>query len=148
MIEAGILWWLLPPLFLYDPSCVVANGGNASDATMEANTQIAANKNAQLSCRALARLGGYLKDKLASPKNEEARASLAALLTPVLANMLASSDVEQLLRILNSNVEIPTIIWNSAMRKELLAFVDAQLMCRKAGVPHDASAALQVASHT
>jgi DnaJ family protein C protein 13 len=138
MIEAGILWWLLPPLFLYDPSCI---GGAGAD--IESNTQLAANTNAKLSCRALGRLGGYLQEKLASPKNDEAQASLSRLLTPVLANMLGQKDVDPILQILNTNIETPTIIWNGSMRQELLAFVEAQLALQKAGMPHDASAALQ-----
>ncbi|KAG6548512.1 hypothetical protein Mapa_010000 [Marchantia paleacea] len=123
LLKAGVMWYLLPLLLQYDST---AEKGEASGPHGMGNSvQNAKNMHAMLATRALARLGGFLDDS--TPYNLVAANALKALLTPKLGTMLGdSSPSEGLLRNLNSNLESPEIIWNSATRAELLKFIEQQ----------------------
>jgi DnaJ family protein C protein 13 len=91
------------------------------------NDQKNANIAAKLALRAIARLGGYLEADLATPSNARVRRTMAALLSPPIAQRLARPQTEPLLRVLNSHEESGHVVWNAVMRKELLSFVGAQI---------------------
>ncbi|MCD7453567.1 DnaJ sub C grv2 [Datura stramonium] len=78
------------------------------------------------SAQALARLSGLGADENQTPYNVVAADALRALLTPKLASMLKDKSLKDMLSKLNSNLEIPEIIWNTSTRAELLKFVDKQ----------------------
>ncbi|KAL2651546.1 hypothetical protein R1flu_019674 [Riccia fluitans] len=123
LLKAGVIWYLLPLLLQYDST---AEKGEASGPQGVGNSvQNAKNMHAMLAARALAKLGGFLDDT--TPYNPVAASGIKALLTPKLGSMLGdNSRSEGLLRNLNSNIESPEIIWNSATRAELLKFIEHQ----------------------
>eukprot|EP01018_Ginkgo_biloba_P003241 Gb_33273 [translate_table: standard] len=124
LLKAGVFWYLLPLLLQYD-STAEENGATEARG-VGSSVQIAKNTHAVLAARALARLAGFSGDELITPYNPSGANSLRALLTPKLADMLNNDLSKELLSNLNSNLESPEIIWNSATRAELLKFVDQQ----------------------
>jgi DnaJ homolog subfamily C member 13 len=154
LVNVGVIYRLLPLLFRFDATFeasenkdvpiagsstptnsakpgakpeTFANAGTPGSNTHTDNEQRAANQQAKLSVRALARLGGYIEGDLATPYNSRVRRSLASLLTPPLAKRLSRPAAEPLLRTLNSHEEGPAVVWIAAMRKELLAFLGKAL---------------------
>jgi DnaJ family protein C protein 13 len=155
LINAGVLYRLLPLLFRYDATLDMADAAPNAAATgasaaankpspspnsltpaqaaqqaghsVDNNEQKAANMQAKQAIRALGRLGGYLDGDLATPVNPRVRRSMAALLTPPLAKRLARASPEALLRTLNSHEESALVVWTHPMRKELMTFVAQQV---------------------
>jgi hypothetical protein len=119
MVNAGLVWRLVPLLLDYDNTLEDAF---ADEQQRFAGNQYAANVQAVLAAKALGRLGGYMFDELASPSNPYVKASLDRLLTPPLAKLLRNRRPWELLQALNENVETATKIWNLKMRQELLDF--------------------------
>ncbi|KAL9993140.1 putative DnaJ domain, armadillo-like helical, GYF domain 2, Chaperone J-domain superfamily [Helianthus debilis subsp. tardiflorus] len=131
LLKAGVLWYLLPLLLEYDstaeePDTTEAHGVGAS-------VQTAKNLHAVRAARALSRISGMAIES-STPYNQDAADALKALLTPKLASMLKDELPKDLLIKLNSNLELPEIIWNSSTRAELLKYVDQK---RAALAPDD-----------
>ena len=126
MVDAGVLWRLVPLLFRFDAT--LEDAGLGDKAAAEDNEQMAANMHAKMAARSLSRLGGYFQgDAAATPDNPRVKEMCAALLTPVLARRLTRSNPEALLKTLNSHEETPTVSWTGAMRKELLQFAGGKV---------------------
>ncbi|KAG0618514.1 hypothetical protein M758_4G070400 [Ceratodon purpureus] len=138
LLKAGVIWYLVPLLLQYDST---AENSSASGPQIGNSIQASKNMHAMLAVRALARLAGLLEDDLYTPPNEVAAKALREMLTPKLAAMLSNESPRDLLRNLNSNVESPQVIWNSAMRAELLNFVENQRMSQLADGTYDMQAA-------
>ncbi|XP_023749692.1 dnaJ homolog subfamily C GRV2 [Lactuca sativa] len=122
LLKAGVLWYLLPLLLEYDSTA------EEHDTTTEAHgvgvsVQTAKNLHAIRAANALSRISGMAVES-PTPYNKEAADALKSLLTPKLASMLKEELPKDLLIKLNSNLELPEIIWNSSTRAELLKFVD------------------------
>ena len=83
---------------------------------MQNDTAQARNLHASFAARALATLGGFFGD---SSGHSVCRSVLRALLTPPLAARLSNYDPRELLYDLNRTLELPHVIWNGAIRKEL-----------------------------
>ncbi|XP_008800082.2 dnaJ homolog subfamily C GRV2 [Phoenix dactylifera] len=124
LLEAGLLWYLLPLLLQYDSTAEENNVNEAHG--VGASVQIAKNMHAVHATQALSRVCGRCDDGFSTPYNDSAASALRALLTPKLANMLTNQVPKDLLTNLNANLESPEIIWNSSTRAELLKFVDQQ----------------------
>jgi hypothetical protein len=87
-------------------------------------SQAASNCQARLAVRCLGMLCGAVQDKnLGSPKNAQLQKALDALLTAPIALMLRNKRTSEMLKILNTNVETPSRIWNVNMRSELDEFL-------------------------
>ncbi|KAK9915634.1 hypothetical protein WJX75_001835 [Coccomyxa subellipsoidea] len=154
MLKVGVLGYVVPLLFSFDathegdsvaPSAeasavaALANNGGSAEAdasrdtgpaflglgTERSNMQAARNYHAMLAARALGRLAGLLQGALASAPCPAAREALSALLTPALAAQLANPDPKPLLMHLNSSLLNPQVVWNSKMREEVLAQMEA-----------------------
>lgn len=121
LLKAGVLWYLLPLLFEYDstaePDTTTAAHG------VGISVQTAKNLHAVRAAQALSRISGISIEN-PTPYNQDAADALKALLTPKLASMLKDELPRDLLIKLNSNLELPEIIWNSSTRAELLKYVD------------------------
>ncbi|KAH9315592.1 hypothetical protein KI387_024219, partial [Taxus chinensis] len=128
LLKAGVLWYLLPLLLQYDSTAEESRDAEAHG--VGSSVQIAKNTHAKLAAQALARLAGFCGDEPITPYNPTAANSLKALMTPKLADMLTENLSKELLSNLNSNLESPEIIWNSATRAELLKFIDQQKACQ------------------
>jgi hypothetical protein len=120
LIDAGVVWRLIPHLLSFDDSL---EEDVLDETQREKYTQHSCNLLAILSAKALGRLGGYMFDDCASPKNAEMQRAMPFLLTAPLAKLLRNRRPRELLTSLNENIEKPTKIWNIGMRKEILAFV-------------------------
>eukprot|EP00899_Mesostigma_viride_P016162 jgi/Mesvir1/24547/Mv21885-RA.1 len=132
MLRVGVLWHVLPLLLQYDVTAEGSTRGGdkappaAGGNTGQSNVQSDKNMHAMLGARALGRLAGLLPGDLATPHNRLAMACLSRLLTPTLASALGNRSPQELLAVLNTTLETPTVIWNARMRKELAAFVEDQ----------------------
>ncbi|CAN0900814.1 DnaJ homolog subfamily C GRV2 [Linum grandiflorum] len=124
LLKAGVLWFLLPLLLQYDSTAEESD--NSESHGVGSSVQIAKNMLAVRAAQALSRLSGLCNDENLAPYNAAAVDALRGLLTPKLASMLRDHMPKDLLSKLNSNLESPEIIWNSATRGELLKFVDQQ----------------------
>lgn len=120
LINAGVIWRLIPHLLSFDETL---EEDILDETQREKYTQHSCNLLATLSAKALGRLGGYMFDEFASPKNPSLQHAMSCLLTAPLAKLLRNRRPRELLSSLNENVEKPTKIWNIGMRKEILAFV-------------------------
>ncbi|TKR92925.1 hypothetical protein L596_007484 [Steinernema carpocapsae] len=120
LFQSGVLWVLLPNLFRYDYT--LEEGG--VEHSEETNQQAVWNRLAWNSCEALASLAGYRRD---TPENDGVQNSLKAMLTPYVCRLMTVADNNKVLKILNSNVENPYIIWDNAVRAELLDYVQKNL---------------------
>jgi DnaJ family protein C protein 13 len=87
----------------------------------ETNQQSVLNKLALSCCEALACLAGFREG---TPENDGVQNSLRAMLTPYICRLMSDGDNHMVLKVLNSNLEDPYIIWNIGTRAELLDFVD------------------------
>ncbi|GFY80946.1 DNAJ heat shock N-terminal domain-containing protein [Actinidia rufa] len=123
-LKAGVLWYLLPLLLQYDSTAEDSDVREAHG--VGASVQVAKNFHAIRASQALSRLSGLGTDESSTPYNQDAADALTALLTPKLASMLKDSLPKELLSRLNTNLELPEIIWNSSTRADLLKFVDQQ----------------------
>ncbi|PSS20887.1 DnaJ subfamily C like [Actinidia chinensis var. chinensis] len=123
-LKAGVLWYLLPLLLQYDSTAEESDVREAHG--VGASVQVAKNFHAIRASQALSRLSGLGTDESSTPYNQDAADALTALLTPKLASMLKDSLPKELLSRLNTNLELPEIIWNSSTRADLLKFVDQQ----------------------
>ncbi|XP_076911276.1 dnaJ homolog subfamily C GRV2-like [Bidens hawaiensis] len=121
LLKAGVLWYLLPLLLEYDSTAEVPDTPEAHG--VGASVQTAKNLHAVRAAHALSRISGVAHES-PTPYNQDAADALKALLTPKLASMLKDESPKDLLIKLNSNLELPEIIWNSSTRAELLKFVD------------------------
>ena len=117
LVEGGILWPLLRLLLCFDPT---VEASQASDDKADFSIH-SMNLLANAAVRALGAISGLLPE---SPRNEALTNALDALLTQPMAKLLRNSRTEETLRIFNTNVEEPYLIWNVAMRQELEQFVN------------------------
>lgn len=126
LVECGVMWPLLRYILGFDPTL---DEGRMSRDSLEDDigiSQAASNCQARLSVRGLGMLCGALQDEsLSSPKNVELQQALATLLTPPIALMLRNKRTSEILKILNTNVETPSRIWNVNMRTELVSLLHA-----------------------
>jgi len=127
LFQAGVLFSLLLALFKYDYT--LEEGGVESDE--KTNQQVVANELAKASIIALARMSEDVGEAKVTtdgglPTNHLIKNSLNALLTPFLAKQLRNDNVSELLKILNSNIENPYLIWNNGTRAELCEYLDVQ----------------------
>ncbi|KAH6928943.1 hypothetical protein HPB50_021773 [Hyalomma asiaticum] len=119
LLAAGALFHLLLSAFHYDYT--LREGGVES--ALETNQQEVANRLAEESIAACARLAGLDE---ACPPNATARSALSALLTPYLARKLGVLPAPELLRILTANTENPYLLWDNATRAELREYLREQ----------------------
>ncbi|KAK1413925.1 hypothetical protein QVD17_29662 [Tagetes erecta] len=133
LLKAGVLWYLLPLLFEYDSTVDESDTKEAHG--VGASVQTAKNLHAVRAARALSRISGIASENQ-TPYNQDAADALKALLTPKLASMLKDELPKELLIKLNSNMELPEIIWNSSTRAELLKFVDHKRAALAPGDSH------------
>uniref|UniRef100_A0A914BXU0 J domain-containing protein n=1 Tax=Acrobeloides nanus TaxID=290746 RepID=A0A914BXU0_9BILA len=117
LFQAGVLWQLLPHLFKYD---YTLDEGGVSHSE-ESNQQSILNKLALASCEALACLAGFREG---TPENDGVQNSLRAMLTPYVCRLMRNGDNHLVLKVLNSNLEDPYMIWDNGTRAELLEFVE------------------------
>lgn len=117
LFQAGVLWQLLPHLFHYD--FTLDEGGVEHDE--KSNKQTLRNKLARCSCEALACLAGF---RDGTPDNDGVQNSLRAMLTPFVCRSMRNNSSDFVLKVLNSNLEDPYMIWDNATRMELLEFVE------------------------
>ncbi|KAK8790027.1 hypothetical protein WA158_006807 [Blastocystis sp. Blastoise] len=115
------LWSIFPLLFRYDPSL---EEHQEIEVQQENNTQIAANNNCKRASYALSRLGGYLEGDEATPVNNEVQGYIIKLMTNHVSKLFIDKDCHNLLKILNTHIEEPRIIWKTDMKDQLLEFVD------------------------
>lgn len=71
-------------------------------------------------------MAGCLKGEQASPVNTAVRDALNALLTPYLTGRLGVWSAEEMLRVLGGETESPILVWNDAVRAELLDYLNEQ----------------------
>eukprot|EP00873_Tetraselmis_striata_P041875 jgi/Tetstr1/462139/TSEL_007205.t2 len=140
LLKAGVVPHLVPLMLRFD----VSHGDFGDDVAVAQSSTLlhgvellqlgnepgdlasARNRQAMHAARALGRVAGMLGSPAATPKNMQAINTLKALLTDSLAVRLAASDPKPLLRELNQSMETPQVIWNNAMREELLALMAEQ----------------------
>ena len=123
LVGAGNVWQLVRSLLMYDPSLEEVNIDNDEQINQQMS-QAASNTHALLACKALGMLAGLMKNDLVTPENPVLTTALKKMITKPLAKLLRNKRAFDLLRVLNTNVETPTRIWNIHMRNELLAFLD------------------------
>jgi len=115
LIGAGVVWPLLMLALMFDPT--LDEETTSTSCNDDVGISLAAtNVQARLSVRALGMLSGALKE---APLNEPLQKCLSQLLTEPVARMLRNRRTGEILRILNTNVEMPDIIWNLSMRNQL-----------------------------
>lgn len=121
LVGAGIVWPLGRFVLGFDPTL---DDSSISRENLEDDvgvSQASNNVQARLAIRTLAMLSGFLKDsKLSTPANTPLQTAMKTLLTSPIALLLRNKRTGEILRILNSNVESPSRIWNVGMREELL----------------------------
>ncbi|KAI6178098.1 DnaJ-like protein subfamily C member 13 [Aphelenchoides besseyi] len=117
LFQAGIIWHLMPHLFRFDYT--LDEGGVQHNE--DSNRQAVSNRLARSSIEALACLAGFRET---TPDNDGVQNSLRAMLTQFSCRLMASGENDRVLKILNSNIEDPYIIWDNATRAELLDFVE------------------------
>lgn len=114
--QSGVLFSLMLFLFKYDYT--LEEGG--VDRNEGHNKQELTNQLAKTSLRACAQLNDNCPKLFKSPTE--------SLLTVYLAKLMTVKDSEphEILKTLNSNVEIPYLIWNNATRAELIDYLESQ----------------------
>ena len=122
MLTSGALFHLLLRLFDYDYT--LEEGGVEKAA--ELNKQQLKNDVARSCFVAAMRLGGYCidSDQVQLP-HLDVRKCLRPLLTSYICQKATKSDVnvDELLKLLNSNSETPVFIWDNSMRNELTSYL-------------------------
>ena len=61
---------------------------------------------------------------MASPKNPVIEESLSAMITPYIVSKMRQNQSEEILKLLNSNVESPYLVWDNGTRAELTDFLE------------------------
>ncbi|GIL47629.1 hypothetical protein Vafri_4396, partial [Volvox africanus] len=115
---------LAPPFAGPDDSATLPLLALPETAPARSSTPAARSLHAVLAAQALSRLSGLLPAPHSSPPCAPARAALAALLTEPLAGRLSEPDPRPLLGVLSGTHETCRVIWNPAMREELLKFLE------------------------
>ena len=132
LIGSGVIWPMIRYAMMYDASLEELPIDN-SDVDDVGFSMSSINRNARLSIRALGVLSGLHGD---NPKHTGLSDLMDILLTSPIAKMLRNQRTDSILKVLNSNVERPDVIWNVEMRKQLEAYVLDQenqrpeLLCR------------------
>jgi hypothetical protein len=119
LIGSGVVWPMIRYAMMYDAT-VEASPTNTADVDDVGFSMSSINQNARLSIRALGVLSGLYGD---GPKHSGLSELMNDLLTSPIAKMLRNRRTDSILKVLNSNVERPDIIWNVEMRKQLETFV-------------------------
>ncbi|XP_076044368.1 receptor mediated endocytosis 8 isoform X2 [Oratosquilla oratoria] len=119
LLQAGVLWHLLLNLFCYDYT--LDEGGVSKNEG--SNQQEVLNQLAKLSLRACGKLAGVYTGDEATPPNTVVQSALQAMLTPYITTLLSSSEMEETLKIMTSNVETPYLIWDNGTRTQLIDFL-------------------------
>ena len=122
LIGSGVVWPMIKYTMMFD-STVEESQTENSDMDDVVSSMSAINRNARLSIRAIGVLCGLYGD---GPKHTGLSDLMNILLTSPIAKMLRNQRTDSMLKVLNSNVERPDIIWNVDMRKQLEAFVTYQ----------------------
>lgn len=128
LFKSGILFSLLQFIFKYDYTLEE----NTFDACEKTNKQYLSNSLSKKSLSTCVSLfenkfqNAQIEDKSLLDDYSSIRQTLFALLTPYIANQLTMSNVPNLLKILNSNIENPYFIWNNNSRAELLNYLQEQ----------------------
>ncbi|CAJ0944421.1 unnamed protein product, partial [Mesorhabditis belari] len=117
--QNGILWQLIPHLFLYDYT--LAEGGVQH--SEDSNKQAQVNRLSIAALESIASLAGYRES---CPENEGVQRSVRALLTPYASRCMKNGKNDEVLKTLNSNTENPYLVWDNGTRAELLEFVEKQ----------------------
>ncbi|GIM04041.1 hypothetical protein Vretimale_8678, partial [Volvox reticuliferus] len=115
---------LAPPFSGPDDSATLPLLALPENAPARSSTPAARSLHAVLAAQALSRLSGLLPAPHSSPPCAPARSALAALLTEPLASRLCEPDPRPLLGVLSGTHETCKVIWNPAMREELLKFLE------------------------
>lgn len=124
LVGAGIIWPLGRFLLGFDPTLDESSISRENADDDIGLSQAACNTQGRLAARALGMLSGYLQDpKLTAPVNPDLQAAMATMLTSPVALLLRNKRTGEILRILNTNVETPSRIWNVEMRVELLKLI-------------------------
>lgn len=145
LLRGGVLTHVTPLLLQYDTSLAPQaapderplpfsdderagpQGFQVLDSVMvRPNMAQARSYHALLAAQVLARLAGWLPEPHSTPPCQAARSALTALLTESLAAKMSKPDLRPLLQQLNSSLETPEVIWNGAMREELLSVLASQ----------------------
>lgn len=120
LLQAGILWHLLPFLFSYDYTLDEGGVSKCEDS----NQQELSNRLAKMALYACGRLAGaYTEESRATPVNAVIQGVLQKLLTPYITSLIPSVTSEEVLKILTSNVETPYLIWDNGTRTQLIDFL-------------------------
>lgn len=126
LFESGVTFSLMLFLFKYD--FTLEEGG--VETNEETNTQVLTNELAKAAAVALSRFydetANDSADETLIPKIRLIRTSVDSLLTPYLAKQLLRDDAKSMLKILNSNVENPYLVWNNGTRAELVDYLEKQ----------------------
>ncbi|CUF24956.1 endosomal trafficking protein, RME-8, putative [Bodo saltans] len=134
--EAGAIWHLLLFVFRYDYT-LEDSGVQTNE---ENHTQLFANRAAKGALRTIYALAGFRPGDsyIESKPNVTLYRLLSQLLTPFIVKKMRtlpeSEDV--ILKLVNSNHETPTFLWNNQSRTELMDYIkNNSNKCRDAG-PH------------
>ncbi|XP_059475793.1 dnaJ homolog subfamily C member 13 [Neocloeon triangulifer] len=142
LVQSGAMWPALKSIFGFDYT--LEEGGVTQ--TESTNNQALGNRLARLSLKVCAALSGYpppspttsqppkevgKKIEELYPANPVAQKALDRLLTPFIAHQLNSDTPDEILKILNSNIENPYLIWDNGTRAQLNDFVEEQRTLRR-----------------
>ncbi|KAG0721186.1 DnaJ subfamily C member 13 [Chionoecetes opilio] len=120
LLQAGILWHLLPFLFSYDYTLDESGVSKCE----ESNQQELSNQLAKMALYACGRLAGvYTEEDRITPPNTVIDGVLQKLLTPYVTTLIPITSAEEVLKILTSNVETPYLLWDNGTRAQLLDFL-------------------------
>uniref|UniRef100_A0A834R1S3 DnaJ -like protein subfamily C member 13 n=1 Tax=Sarcoptes scabiei TaxID=52283 RepID=A0A834R1S3_SARSC len=128
LFKAGCLYSLLQFIFQYDYTLEENN----FETNEETSQQFIANSLAKKSLSACVSLfedrfsKAQIEDKSLLDDYSLIRQAIYALLTPFIANQLKMSNVPEILKSINSNIENPYFIWNNSSRSELLSYIKEQ----------------------
>lgn len=126
LFQSGVTFSLMLFLFKYD--FTLEEGGVESNE--DTNQQVLTNELAKAAAVALSRFydetANETTDETLLPKVRLIRTSIDSLLTPYLAKQLLKDDAKSMLKVLNSNVENPYLVWNNGTRAELVDYLKKQ----------------------
>lgn len=133
--EAGAIWHLLLFVFRYDYTLE----DSGVETNEENHTQLFANRAAKGALRTIYALAGFRPGEtyIESKPNVALYRMLTQLLTPfIVKKMRTLPDAEDsILKLINSNHETPTFLWNNQSRTELRDYVSNNSeKCRDAGL--------------
>ncbi|CAB3364063.1 Hypothetical predicted protein [Cloeon dipterum] len=147
LVQTGAMWPALRAIFGYD---YTLEEGGVTQAE-SSNNQALENRLARLSLRVCGALSGFPPPSPTSsqppkeigkikgeevkketyPVNKVAQTCLERLLTPYIAHQLHGDNPDEILKILNSNIENPYLIWDNGTRAQLNDFVEQQRTTRR-----------------